>query len=136
MIVSFDFDQTLSRSDVQEYAKELLSLGVDLWVLTARYDDLHTHLYTDDFGDNPNQDLWDVVDKIGIPRWKVKFMNMVPKAFFLRKTKVVWHLDDNHTELFDIRNSSVDTIGIYVNSSTWKRKCNKLLGLKKANDKA
>jgi hypothetical protein len=131
MIVSFDFDKTLSRPDVQEYAKELLSLGVDVWVITARYDDLHKHLYIDDYGDNPNQDLWEVVDKIGIPRWKVKYMNMVPKAFFLKKTNVIWHLDDNITELFDIKTSDVKAIGIQVNSDTWKRKCDKLLGLKK-----
>ncbi len=133
-IVTFDFDETLSKLHVQEYAKELLERGVDVWVVTARYDDLHKHLYADDFGENPNQDLWDVVDKLGIPRWKVRFMNMVPKCYFLSHTDVIWHLDDNHTELFDIKNSGIKTLGIQVNAGSWKRKCNRLLRDTKTED--
>jgi len=45
-IVTFDFDATLSRPDVQEYAKELIEKGIDVWVVTARYDDLHTMAIT------------------------------------------------------------------------------------------
>ena len=37
LIVSFDFDSTLSRKDVQEYAKELLERGIDVWVVTTVY---------------------------------------------------------------------------------------------------
>ena len=44
-LVTFDFDGTLSRNDVQEYALELMSKGVDVWVVTSRYDELHKHRY-------------------------------------------------------------------------------------------
>ena len=54
-IVTFDFDGTLSRADVQEYALELISKGVDVWVVTSRYDELQKHRYQI----NPtNDDLW------------------------------------------------------------------------------
>ena len=32
IIVTFDFDGTLSRKDVQEYAIELIERGIDVWV--------------------------------------------------------------------------------------------------------
>jgi hypothetical protein len=126
-IVTFDFDKTLSKRKVQKYAKKLLDAGIDVWVLTARYDDLHTHLYEDDFGPNPNQDLWDVVDKLGIPRWKVRFMNMIPKTYFLSNTHVIWHLDDDKAELSYIENSGIKTVGIQVNDKMWMKKCDELL---------
>ena len=58
IIVTFDFDGTLSRKDVQEYAIELMKKGIDVWVLTTRYDELHKHRYEP----NPtNDDLWEVI---------------------------------------------------------------------------
>lgn len=39
-IVTFDFDNTLTRPDVREYAKELMDRGFDVFIVTARYDDL------------------------------------------------------------------------------------------------
>lgn len=122
--VCFDFDHTLSKEHVQEYAVELISRGVDVWVLTSRYDELHKHLYTF----NPtNEDLYTVVDKIGIPRHKVMFTNMNWKAEYLAGTHVTWLLDDNPEELIQIRNSKIKTVGIQVNSGSWKNKCERLL---------
>jgi hypothetical protein len=37
--VSFDFDSTLSRDDVQEFASDLIDLGFDVWVVTSRFND-------------------------------------------------------------------------------------------------
>ena len=39
MKVSFDFDGTLSRKDVQEYAKSLVNSGLEVWIVTSRFDD-------------------------------------------------------------------------------------------------
>lgn len=123
-IVSFDFDSTLSRKDVQEYAKELLSKGIDVWVVTSRFDELHKHRYPH----NPtNDDLWAVVDEIGIPRWKVRFTCMESKSLYLIYTSVVWHLDDDNVELDDIRYNRCKTIGINVSSGGWKNKCDRVL---------
>ena len=39
MKVSFDFDGTLSRKDVQKLAKELVSEGHEVWIVTSRFSD-------------------------------------------------------------------------------------------------
>ena len=130
--VTFDFDSTLSRSDVQEYAMELLARGVDVWVVTSRYDNLHLHKYEGRLEEKhwDNSDLWAVVDKVGIPRWKVCFTNMEWKSEFLLGTNVIWHLDDDHQELSHIRKYAGKTLGIQVVAGGWKRKCERLLNKK------
>ncbi len=123
MIVTFDFDSTLSRKDVQAYCKELMDKGIDVWVVTSRYDELHKHRYPH----NPtNEDLYKVVDELGIPRWKIRFTCMGNKSYYLMGTNVIWHLDDDSVELNYI-NEETYVVGIQVNSSNWKNKCNRLL---------
>ena len=122
-IVSFDFDSTLDKPSVQKYAKELIEKGINVYVLTSRYDELHKHKYPH----NPtNEDLYKVTDKLGISRDKIRFQCMRPKAEYLFGTKVIWHLDDDFTELNQI-NRETDVIGISVISSSWENKCEKLL---------
>jgi hypothetical protein len=121
--VTVDFDNTLSRKDVQEYVKELISKGIDVWVLTSRYDELHKHRYIE----NPqNEDLYTITDELGIPRHKIRFTNMVAKHEYLFNTNVIWHLDDDRWELEPI-NKYTKTKGISVYSGNFKNKCNKLL---------
>ena len=124
IIVTFDFDGTLSRKDVQEYAIELIEKGIDVWVLTTRYDELHKHRYVL----NPtNDDLWEVIDNLNIPRWKVRFTNMEWKANYLLHTKVLFHLDDNYNEFFEIRKLKCKTLGIQVNCGNFRNKCNRII---------
>lgn len=115
-IVSFDFDGTLTREDVKAYAKKLTAFDdVEVWVITRRFDDLHAHWWVD----HPtNDDLWETVDSIGIPRHHVKFTNMHSKAEFLRDTFVLWHLDDDPHEVEEIFNMpACDTVPILVDNS-------------------
>ena len=123
-VVTVDYDSTLSRRDVQEYVKELINRGIEVWVVTSRYDDLHKHKYN--FVAD-NNDLWAIVDELGIPRWKVRFCNMDDKANYLMNTNTIWHLDDDHIELMHIRNARIKTVGIQVESGSWKSKCERLL---------
>ena len=125
--VSFDFDGTLSRPSVQKYAKELLELGFDVWVVTARYDEENKHKYPQNA---TNQDLYDVIKDIGLPLEKVVFMNMEMKSeYFKKHPDFVWHLDDDFTELrFISRETPVKAISV-VGNSNWKHKCNRLLKL-------
>ncbi len=127
-IVSFDFDSTLSLPHVQEYAAKLIAEGFDVWVITSRYDNLHRHRWTGGYTGATNDDLWEVIEKLNIPRWKVRFTNMHNKSTYLAYTKVLWHLDDDSVELFEIRDDPyVKTIGIQVNSGSWQQKCERLL---------
>ena len=124
MIVSFDFDGTLSLPGVQEYAKELMLKGVDVWVITSRFDELHKHLYQQ----HPtNDDLYSVCDYMGIPLRKIIFTNMELKAEYLANTNVLWHLDDDIVELGAIRDSRLKTKAVSVNCKFWKSECNQII---------
>lgn len=97
--VSFDFDGTLTLTHIQDFAKFLISCGVDVYVTTSRFDELHKHKYPK----NPtNEDLWSVIDKIGIQRHKVRFTLMQPKWEYINGTKLCLHLDDDPIEVDDI----------------------------------
>lgn len=125
--VSFDYDSTLSRKDVQEYAKELIQKGIDVWVITSRFDDLHKHRYPES---PTNENLYETLEKIGIPRWKVRFTLMEPKSRYLINTQdVVWHLDDDIIELENMILDNCHVAGIHVEKEDWKEQCNRLLNL-------
>lgn len=127
--VTFDFDGTLANKHIQDYAKELIALGFDVWIVTARFDDDNLHKWN-----NPlynNEELWRIAEEVGIPKSKVVFMNMIPKVEYLKTTDAVWHIDDDFEELYAIKYAHIKTLGIQVNSGMWKSKCNRLLGLTK-----
>ena len=87
IIVTFDFDGTLSRKDVQEYAIELMKKRIDVWVLTTRYDELHKHRYEP----NPtNDDLWEVIYSLNIPRWKVRLEKLLKMLWEYRMLKLTF----------------------------------------------
>lgn len=120
MAVSFDFDGTLSREDVQEYARDLIDKGIEVLVVTSRYDEDNKHLYPA----NPtNEDLYEVTDKLGIPRENIHFMNMELKADFLKEKKNVdWHLDDDEIEVDEINKIGGFISGIHMGSD-WQWRC-------------
>lgn len=123
-IVTFDFDNTLTRKDVQTFAYSLNKNVFDVWVLTSRYDDIHKHKYPI----NPcNDDLYKIINSLGIPRYKVRFQCMRPKYEYLFGSNVVWHLDDDSIEL-NLINSKTKTVGISVNGN-YIQKCKKLLSI-------
>lgn len=119
--VSFDFDNTLTRLEVQVYAKELVERGLDIWVTTSRY-------ATDPGGkDKWNNDLFKIIDKLKIPRVNVIFCEMIEKSKLISDKNFIWHLDDDSIELESINNHTM-CVGIYVEDSfIWKKKCEKLL---------
>lgn len=119
--VTFDFDSTLSRKDVQEYASMLIERGADVWILTSRYDDNHKNRYPE----NPcNDDLYTVAEKLGIPRHKIRFQNMRSKSEYLHMANIVWHLDDDDVEIESIFQET-KVIPINVNWNLWKHFCEK-----------
>lgn len=129
MKVSFDFDGTLEFKQVQDFAAELISKGVDVWVVTTRWDENHKHKY----GFNPTlDDLWEVVDRLGIPRWKVRFTCMEWKHTYLKGTNFIWHLDDNPDEFKHAKIHMLNVPMVNVDNTMWKAECERLL--KEANN--
>lgn len=124
--VSFDFDGTLSKPKVQEYAALLMKKGYDVWVTTARWDDDNADKYI--YG-STNNDLYEITDNLGIPRENITFCNMVPKAEVMA-TDFILHLDDDWLELYEIRQlGKVPAINAFGNGKGWRNECNKLLGI-------
>lgn len=139
LIVSFDFDSTLDKPIVQKYAKFLVDSGIEVHIVTSRFDAIHK--YTEKFKKHygitdivkQHKYLYEVADEIGIPEKNIHYTNMLPKYFFFQDhPEFLWHLDDDEIELEDI-NRYTKTKGISV-FSNWERKCNKLIDIWKFNN--
>ena len=133
MKVSFDFDGTLSRKSIQKYAKDLVKLGHEVWIMTSRYDsiDKYSKENVKDWQIEHLPSAWtnlfDVADEVGISRDHIIFTNKESKVPYIKEQNFLWHLDDDSLEL-DAINRYTDTIGIsVVGQSNWVDKCNKLL---------
>jgi hypothetical protein len=127
--VSFDFDCTLSRKDVQDYAKSLIAKGYEVWILTSRFDD---HSRYNDFRmtSKCNDDLFKIAEELGIPKERIIFGCFKDKWEIIKEMKgfdPVFHLDDDYIEINGI-NRHTWTKGVSVISSKYKNKCNKTLG--------
>jgi hypothetical protein len=126
--VSFDFDGTLQREDVQEYAKELMSRGIDVWVTTTRYDEANKDKYYRGVDTAP---FWKVIKDLNIPHEKVHFTNMEWKCTYLPGQEFLWHLDDNYEELLVATTTLVDQDAmpymIFVDEINWKEQCEGLI---------
>ena len=121
-IVSFDFDDTLDRKDVQEYARELIRRGVVVIICTSRY-----NKHPNDEHGLFNADLEEVADELGV--MQIVYCDMVDKYKLLTEMgyTIVWHLDDDPNELTMLnRYSNIRGISVY-NTTGWKQKCDRLL---------
>lgn len=119
--VSFDFDSTLSMRLVQDYAQSLLKRGFEVWVCTSRFCDEKCLIEGD------NDDLWEVVDRLGIPRERVHFTDKEEKDTFFKDKDFIMHLDDDWVTINCInRNTPTRGISVY-GTSGWKKKCEKIL---------
>jgi len=106
---SFDYDETLSEYDVQEFAKELIAKGYDVWVVTSRCDD---H-WPDDKDWSPdisgNRDLYFTVAPLGIPHEKVLFTNGSLKHRKLVEHGFNFHLDNLVEEVEGALRNGIDS---------------------------
>lgn len=96
--VSIDFDDTLSTPQGQALAKRLLNEGKDVYIITRRQSIMYNAVY-------------DVADKLGIPRSKVYFTNGRMKWELIKKLGIGTHYDNNQNEI-DLINKNTDTKGL------------------------
>ena len=121
MKLSFDFDSTLSKRSIQEFAKSLIEQGHEIWIVTSRL--------TNEKANNPNwnNDLFIVAESLNISNDRIYFTCGEDKSKFFQDKDFIWHLDDDRYELYLI-NRETKTVGISCwNNITYKRKCLKLL---------
>ena len=131
MKVSFDFDSTLDRPHIQEYARELIERGLEVWIVTSRYDCEHHRIAyhtTPEFAAKANQDLFEVADKLGITIERIFFTNFIDKwVFFKDNPGFVWHLDDDWVENRGILNNTKTLAVSSWANSAWKGKCERFI---------
>lgn len=128
MRISIDFDGTLEFQSIQDYAKELIERGVEVWIVTSRFGDnekFKKFFNTSKNVDLSNRDLHEVANKLGIPEERRHFTNMKDKWEFLENRGFIWHLDDDWIEN-EMINERTSTKGIDV-FPQWKEKCETLL---------
>jgi NADH pyrophosphatase NudC (nudix superfamily) len=136
MKVSFDFDNTLSRKDVQEFAKELVNEGHEVWIVTSRFDDETAEKNLNKSGlfagvVNQNQKLFKVAEQCGIKKENIQFTCMESKSLFLEGKGFIFHLDDDDIELMDIHENNKFTgykcFPVHVDHFEWKETCKDIL---------
>lgn len=129
--VSFDFDGTLEKLSVQKYAAELIERGIEVWIVTSRFDDetyIKTHFITKDYKDKINKDLYDISNKLNISKERIHFTNFSDKYEWFNDKDFIWHLDDDLIEIRMINEIKNNIRGIsYFQNPNWKSKCEKTL---------
>jgi hypothetical protein len=129
MRVSFDYDATLSRKDVQEFAKKLVSRGIEVWITTSRFDDETAKEKAWWWIKDQNNNLFEVADECGIQRENIKFTNMESKSIFLKDKGFTFHLDDDYIELLDILESGDKCLPVNVDHFEWEETCLNILNM-------
>jgi hypothetical protein len=131
MKVSFDFDSTLSRKDVQSFAKELVDEGHEVWIVTSRFSDEAGKEKNWHWILGQNQKLFDVADQCGIKSENIQFTCMESKSIFLEGKEFIFHLDDDDIELMDIldnnRYNGDKCFPVNVDHFEWKETCRDIL---------
>lgn len=125
--ISFDFDSTLDREDVQEFAKQLVNDGHEIWITTSRFDTESSLKKGWWWIEKNNQQLYDVADECGIPRDNISFTAMIDKIKFLEGNDFLFHLDDDEVELELIQESDDNCVGVWVELKDWKETCINLI---------
>lgn len=129
MKVSFDYDATLSRKDVQEFAKKLVGRGIEVWIVTSRFDDETATEKAWWWIKDQNNTLFEVTDECGVQRENIKFTNMESKSIFLKDREFIFHLDDDVDELIDILESGDKCLPVNVDHFEWKETCQNILNI-------
>jgi hypothetical protein len=127
MKVSFDFDGTLSRKSVQEYAKSLVEAGHEVWIVTSRCDTESALAKGWHWIEKQNQELYDVAEGCGILRERIVFTEHVDKIKYLSGKGFAFHLDDDEWELVAIMEDRDKCRPLNVNHFEWRENCNKVI---------
>ena len=123
--LSFDFDGVLTIPSVEEFAKELVEQGYTVYITTSRVNDSDS--FQPWLNSESNNDVWNLCERIGIPKYNVNFTAHDDKINFLNGKKFLFHLDDDVYELMEIMNGDDPVKPLNVNHSDWKINCLELL---------
>jgi translation elongation factor EF-1alpha len=125
--ISLDFDYTLSRKDVQEFAKKLVNLDFDVWIVTSRFSNEEALLRGLYGADKKNKEIYDIAELCGIKKENIVFTNKIDKINYLKDKNFTIHLDDDIDELMAILESGDLCKPINVNYFDWENTCMEIL---------
>lgn len=125
--ISLDFDYTLSRKDVQEFAKKLVNLDFDVWIITSRISNEEALLRGFYGADKKNKEIYDIAELCGIKKENIVFTNKIDKINYLKDKNFTIHLDDDIDELMAILESGDLCKPINVNYFDWENACMEIL---------
>ena len=132
--ISFDFDSTLDRKSVQDFAKSLIEKNYDVWVVTTRCSIEYAKENLDHWGvdrvEKSNSKLFAITDNLDIKRENIVFTNGQFKIEYLKDKNFIFHLDDDSDELIAIFESGDNCKPINVDHFEWESDCLKALKLK------
>ena len=126
MKVSFDFDGTLDRKDVQDYAITLVNEGHEVWIVTSRVNTENALVKGWHWVERQNQELYDVAAKCGIKKENIVFTEHTDKIVYLEGKGFLFHLDDDVDELMEIVKSKDKCSPLNVNHFSWRENCEEL----------
>lgn len=86
--ISFDFDKTLERLDMQNLARKL-SVKNTIWIITRRFPDEYV-------------DVYEIARSLGIPQQRIVFTSGKWKWMKLRTMNIDYHYDDKADEVNQI----------------------------------
>lgn len=127
--VSFDFDSTLSRVDVQDYARSLSNRGFEVWICTSRFENCKDYIWRK-FEEDCHKDLRKVATELSIPEERIIFTNMQDKWSKMEELgfEPLFHLDDDYIELNGINRNLKTVKAVSCIGGGWKKKLEKIVG--------
>lgn len=99
MKISFDFDDTLDRPDIQNLAEQFINEGHEVWIVSNRVTE-----------ESWNRDLYKVAEHLGISN--ILLLGVIDKYKFLEDFD--YHYDDTEDIINEINNNLNKCKGILV----------------------
>jgi len=127
MRVSFDFDNTLSEKELQDFCRELVSQGNEVFIVTARISDSEAIKCNWPWIIRQNQELYSIADECGVLRENIVFTAYSDKIDYLKDKDFIFHIDDDLDEINLIEESNDQCKGVFTYDPDWKQKCLELL---------
>lgn len=127
MKVSFDFDSTLDRLDVQAFAKECIDKGIDVYIVTSRQCTERALAQGFHWVKRQNEQLYEVAENVGILKERIIFTEFSDKINYLKDRNFSFHLDDDMDELDAILESKDPCTPVHVESETWLKECKNII---------
>jgi hypothetical protein len=123
--VSFDWDGSLERESVKEYARELIDRDIEVYIVTSRYNNTKALEY---YGTSVNDEIFNTAEELGIPIKNIIFTNMEWKyTYFKNNLDYLFHIDDSSQELAFIYRFAKPIAALSCVMDSYRRKGNKLI---------